>query len=215
MQTRSVFMEQLNGLRQEIRAMAAKVEEDLGMAITALRNDDTELAQKVVDNDAALNAMQIKIDDETAVTIATQHPVARDLREMVAILRITDNLERIGDYAVHLAKTAIKFSGKPSLEPAVRLEKMAETGREMIRDVISAYIGQDAQAARKTAQKDEIIDKEHKDLTREVLVLMKENSKLVKQAARLLNTSNQLERLGDHIKNTCESVIYMVEGKRV
>ena len=208
-------MEQLNGLRQEIRAMAARVEEDLGMAITALRNDDTELAKKVVDNDAAVNAMQLKIDDETAVTIATQHPVARDLREMVAILRLTSNLERIGDYAAHLAKTAIKFSGKPSLEPAVRLEKMAETGREMIRDAISAYIGQDAQAARKIALQDEVIDKEHKALTKEVLVLMKKNSKLVKQAARLLNTSNQLERLGDHITNICESIIYMVEGKRV
>jgi phosphate transport system protein len=208
-----MFLEGLNRLRHDILTMATRVEEDLGKAVTALRNNDTELAKEVVADDAVINAMQLKIEDETAIVIATQQPVARDLREMVTILRLTSSLERIGDHAVHLAKTVIKLSDKPPFRSFERMERMAETGREMIRDSISAYLNHDAEAARKTAALDDKIDGEHKALIEEILELMKEHPELIKQAARLLNTTSQLERLGDHITNICESIIYMVEGR--
>ena len=194
-------------------AMATRVEEDLGKSVAALRNNDVELAKEVVVDDAVVNAMQLTIEDETAMVIATQQPVARDLREMVTILRITGSLERIGDHAVHLAKTVIKLSGEPPFRSSERLEKMAETGREMIRNSISAYLNQDAEGARKAAALDDGIDREHKALTDEVLLLMKEHPEYIKMASRLLHTSNQLERLGDHITNICENIIYMTEGK--
>ena len=215
MNRRVVFLEELNRLRHDILTMATKVEEDLGKALTALRNDDTELAKEVKADDAVINALQLKIEDEAAIVIATQQPVARDLRELVAIFKLTNNLERAGDHAVHLAKAAIKLSDTPSFASASmeHLERMAETGQEMIRNAISAFLSQDAEGARKAAILDNKIDEEHKILVEVALGLMKENPGLLKKAVRLLNTSSNLERLGDHITNICEGIIYMAEGR--
>ena len=213
MNTRMLFLEELNRLRHEILSMASRVEEELGKAITALRNNDADLAKEVIADDAVVNAMQIKIEDEAAIVIATQQPVARDLRELVTIFKLTGNLERIGDHAVHLAKTAVKLSGEPPFRSFPRLEKMAKTGQEMIRNAISAYLNQDVEGARKAAALDDRIDSEHKALIEEVLSLMKENPEYISKASRLLNTSGHLERLGDHVTNICESIIYMAEGR--
>ena len=213
MNTRIIFLDELNRLRHDVLTMATRVEEDLGKTLTALRTNDIELAKEVVADDAVINAMQLKIEDETAIVIATQQPVARDLREMVTIFKLTSNLERIDDHVVHLAKTVIKLSGEPPFRSAEHIEKMAETGREMIRDAVSAYLNQDSEGARKTALLDDKIDTEHKALTEEILSLMKEHPDYIQKAARVLNTSGHLERLGDHITNICESIIYMTEGK--
>ena len=213
MNTRILFLEELNRLRHDLLAMATRVEEDLGKALSALRNNDAELAKEVRADDAVVNAMQLKIEDEAAIVIATQQPVARDLRELVTIFKLTDNIERIGDHAVHLAKAAIKLSGEASFRPLVHIERMAETGQEMLRAAISAFLAQDAEGARKAAALDDKIDAEHKALTEEVLSLMKEHPELVKKAVRILNTSGHLERLGDHITNICEAIIYMTEGR--
>ena len=213
MNTRLVFLEELNRLRRDVLAMAARVEEDLEKTILALRNGDTALAREVEAADAVINALQLTIEDEAAVVIATQQPVARDLRELVTIFKLTGNLERIGDHAVHLARTVIKLAGESPFRSMERMERMAETGRGMIRAALSAYLNQDPQAARNAAAMDDAIDGEHRALTEEVLSLMKEDPGLVKKAARLLNTSGHLERLGDHVTNMCESIIYMIEGR--
>jgi len=210
-----MFLEELNKLRHDILAMATRVEEDLGKALSALRNNDTELAKEVRASDAVVNAMQLKIEDEAAIVIATQQPVARDLRELVTIFKLTSNIERIGDYTVHLAKAAIRLS-KGDIAPfraQEHLVRMAETGQEMIRAAISAYLAQDSQAARNASALDDKIDSEHKALTEEILRHMKEHPNLVKKAVKIIHTSAQLERLGDHITNICEAIIYMVEGR--
>jgi phosphate transport system protein len=162
-----------------------------------------------------VDALQLKIEDEAAIVIATQQPVARDMRELVTIFKLTSNIERVGDHAVHLAKAAKKLSkaGDAPLGAQERLERMAEIGQEMIHDAISAFLEQDADAARKAAAMDSKIDEEHKALTEEVLKQMKKNADNVKIALQILQTSNQLERLGDHITNICEAIIYMIEGK--
>lgn len=213
MQTRVIFLEQMNRLRHDILIMSSRVEEDIAKALTALKTDDTELAQEVKANDSVVNAMQITIEDEAAILIATQQPVARDLRELVTILKITANLERIGDHAVHLARAAIKLSGEAPFRSFGHIEKMAETGRLMLNSAITAYLNQDPAAAREAAAMDIFIDAEHKALIEEVLSLMIEHPELIKKAIRLINTSSRLERLGDHITNICEGVIYMVESK--
>jgi phosphate transport system protein len=213
MKTRILFLEELNRIRHDILTMASRVEEDLGNAMDALRNNDSELAKEVKAGDAVVNAMQLKIEDQAAVLIATQQPVARDLRELVTIFKITSNLERAGDHTVHIAKAALKLSGEPSFHAIEHLEKMAVCGKEMIRGAISAYLDQDTESARKTAAMDDAIDTEHKALTKELLQLMKEHPELASQAVRILNTSSFLERLGDHMTNICEGIIYLVENK--
>jgi len=215
MESRKFFSEELSRLRQDILAMATKVEENLGKALTALRTRNGELANEVRADDSEVDALQFRIEDDTAIVIATQQPVARDLREMVTIFKLTSNIERVGDHAVHLARTAKKLAkrGDSSFRAQEHLEKMAETGQKMIRAAVSAFMAQDAQAAREAAAMDNIIDDEHELLTENILKVMKKNSDLVKGALQILHASNQLERLGDHITNICEAVIYMIEGK--
>jgi len=195
--------------------MATRVEENIGKALYALRTCDSELANKVRDDDAVVDELQRKIEDDAAIVIATQQPVARDLRELVTIFKLTNSLERIGDHAVHLSRAAKKLAkrGDSPFKSQEHLEKMAEIGQIMLRAAISAYMEQDAQAARKAAAMDCEIDAEYETITEDILKLMKKKPDLVKGALQILQTSNQIERLGDHITNICEAIIYMVEGK--
>jgi len=213
MQARTLLSEELNQLRQELALMAARVEEDIGKALAVLRSGDKELAEEVKENGKFVDALQLKIEDIALVLIATQQPVARDLRELITVFKITANLERIGDYAVHLVKAALKLSERPSFRSISRIERMAETAQEMLRKAFSAYLAQDPKTAREISAFDDKIDSEHRDLTEEVLALMKKEPQLIKAAARLLKLSGYMERLGDHITNICEGIIYMIEGK--
>ena len=212
MQTRGVLNEELHKLRQELALMAARVTEDLGKAIEVLRSGDRDLANEVKESGKTVDALQLKIEDKALVLIATQQPVARDLRELIMVFKFTSNLERIGDHGIHLVKAAVKLSDRPPLRMNNRILAMAETGQEMLKAAFSAYLAQDAKAARSVAALDEKIDSEHKDITEEVLALMKKQPQLVKMAARILKLSGYMERLGDHITNICESIIYMIQG---
>jgi len=212
---RNFLSEELSRLRQDVLAMAIKVEENLGKALSALRTRNADLAKEVRAGDGEVDALQIKIEDDAAIIIATQQPVARDLREMVTIYKLTSNIERVGDHAVHLARAAKKLAkkGETLFMAQEHLEVMAVTGQNMIHAAISAYMAQDAKAAREAAALDQKIDAEHKTLTEEILKLMKKHPDMVKDALQVIQTSNQLERLGDHITNICEAIIYMIEGK--
>ena len=213
MQTRGLLFEEMNQLRRELTLMAARVEEDLGKALAILRSGGEKLAEEIKENGKIVDALQLKIEDMALILIATQQPVARDLRELITVFKLTTNLERIGDYGVHLAKAAVKLAGRAPFRSVERIDRMAETGQEMLKTAFSAYLAQDAAAARKAAALDDKIDEEHKALTEEVLALIKEKPELVKAAARLLKLSGYMERLGDHITNICEGIIYMIEGR--
>lgn len=215
MQTRIHFIEELGRLNHDILAMGTRVEEGLRKALEALKRQNVELAREVKAADGLINALQIKIEDQAAVLIATQQPVARDLRELVTVFKVTDNLERAGDHAVHLAKAAIKLSGEPPYRQTDRLVKMAEIECGMIRGAVDAYLNQDAEAARRVAAEDDAVDAEHKLLVKEVLELMREKPDQVERASRLLASSGFLERLGDHMTNICEAVVFMIEGRHV
>jgi phosphate transport system protein len=215
MQTRIHFIEELSRLNHDILAMGTRVEEALRRAVEALKTQNVELAKEVKASDEVINALQLKIEDQAAVLIATQQPVARDLRELVTVFKVADNLERAGDHAVHLAKAAIKLSGEPPFRQIDRLARMAELECGMVRGAVEAYLNQDAQAARRVAAVDDEVDAEHKQVVREVLELMKERPEQVERASRLLNSSGYLERLGDHMTNICEAVVFLVEGSHV
>jgi phosphate transport system protein len=210
---RMIFSEELDRLRHDILTMSSLVEEGLGKALASFQDNNTDLARAVREGDAAVNSMQLKIEDAVVMIIATQQPVARDLREIFTALKIAVNLERAGDHAVHLAKTAIKLSGKTQFRAMERLALMVKTGQEMIRASISAYLKQDPLAARQAAALDDVIDGEHKKISEEMLKLMKKNPELLKKALRFLHTSGDIERLGDHITNICEAIIYMIESR--
>ena len=212
MQTRGVLSEELNKIRRELTLMEAMVEDDLGKSLAILRSGGEELVGEVKKNGKDVDALQLRIEDMALVLIATQQPVARDLRELIMVFKITANLERINDFGIHLVKAAKKFSQRPSFRSMERIERMAGTGQEMLKAAFSAYLTQDTGAARDAAAMDDKIDGEHKALIDEVLALMKEKPGLIKDASRILRLSGYMERLGDHITNICEGIIFMVDG---
>jgi phosphate transport system protein len=215
MQTRIHFIEELSRLNHDVLAMGTRVEESLRKAVEALKTQNVELAREVKASDELINALQLKIEDQAAVLIATQQPVARDLRELVTVFKVTDNLERAGDHAVHIAKAAIKLSGEPPFRQVERLCRMADIECGMIREAVDAYLNHDSDAARRVAAMDDQVDAEHKQTVREVLQLIREMPDQVDRASRLLASSGFLERLGDHMTNICEAVVFMVEGSHV
>lgn len=215
MPTRQQLMDEMNRIRHDVLAMGTKVEENLERAIAALRSPDAAAAAKEVKaGDAVVDALQLKIEDQVAVLIATQQPVARDLRELVTVFKVTENLERAGDHAVHLAKAAAKLAGEPPFRQVERLERMARSGAEMVHASVAAFLAHDAEAARRVAAMDDGVDAEHKALVSEILELMRDNGGIAQRATKMIQTSGFLERLGDHMTNLCEAVVYMVEGRR-
>jgi phosphate transport system protein len=215
MQTRIHFLEELSRLNHDVLAMGTRVEENLRKAMESLKSQNVELAREVKASDEVINALQLKIEDQAAVLIATQQPVARDLRELVTVFKVTDNLERAGDHAVHLAKAAIKLAGEPPFRQIDRLCRMAEIECGMVRGAVNAYLNQDADEARRVAAEDDAVDAEHKQMFTEVVELMRDRPEQVERASRLLTTSGFLERLGDHMTNICEAVVFLVEGRHV
>ena len=213
MQTRLLLSEELNHIRQELALMAARVGEDLEKSIAVLRTGDKVLLQEVKDSGKIVDELHIKIEDMAFVLIATQQPVARDLRELITIIKISASIERVGDYGIHLVKAAEKLSKRQAFRSTERIENMAVIGQEMLKAAFSAYLAQDSQSARSAAAMDEKIDNEHKAITEEMLKLMKKHPELVKTASRLLRLSAYMERLGDHITNICEGIIFMIEGR--
>ena len=211
--TRGLLLDEMNKLRRELTIMAARVDDDLGKALVILNTGDEELAAEVKESGKIVDALQLKIEDMTLVLIATQQPVAGDLRELLTVFKITSGLERIGDYGIHLVKAAKKLSNRPAFRSIERIARMAETGREMLKAAFSAYLARDPEAARAAAVLDDKIDGEHKALTEEMLKMMKKEPNLVKAAARLLKLSGYMERMGDHITNICEGIIFMTEGR--
>lgn len=215
MTTRTHLTGELEGIRHDLLAMGARVEENLAKAMAALRTQDVELAREARAGDADVDAMQLSIEDRATTLLATQQPVARDLRELITVFKVTENLERAGDYSSHLAKAAVKLAGSPPFRSIGRLERMAGIGGAMVRGAVSAFIDQDAAAARAVAAMDDGIDAEHRLLVEDALGLMRENPDLVQRAVKVFQTSSWLERLGDHMTNVCEAVVYLAEGSHV
>ncbi len=213
--TRIVFEEAKTRLFQEILKMGTMAEEALVRANVALKNQDLDLARAVKEDDRLIDELQYLIEDEAVVIIATQQPVASDLRVLMTALKVTANLERIGDFAAHLAKLALRMEGKPHMKPLLGIEKMAEIGATMIRETVSAFIAGDAEAARQTAKMDDSIDDLNREVVQDILVLMKEFPDRLEQATQLLKVATNLERLGDHVTNICEWIVFGATGQHI
>jgi len=212
--TRIHFEEEKRKLFEDLRRMGLMVEENLKKAVQALKDQDAELARSVKDEDLKVNELQHAIEDSSGVLIATQQPVAQDMRELMTIIKIADDLERIGDHAAHLAKLVVKLKDDAYLKPIDKVRRMAELGGEMVAGAVKAFVERDAAGARSVAALDDRIDKLHKAVVKSLLELMREKPKLIKQASRIISVSGYMERLGDHATNICESVVFCVEGTR-
>jgi len=215
MEPRHHFDRELQGLYEDILRMGSLVEEAISKSVTALATRDTELARAVIAADAEVDQLQILIEDDAMGIISREQPVATDLRELVTATKIVGDLERMGDHARHIAKAVIDIPPEVVDVALESIEKMAKLGVGMIHDSLTAFAEQDAEAARQISDRDDEVDAIHKQLYQKLLATMKDNPEWIQHGAKLLFLSRYLERLGDHVTNMCEWVVFAKTGAHV
>ena len=213
--TRNYFDQELQELQVLLLKMSSMVEEILGNSVKALKAQDVELAQKVIENDDLIDDMEFVVEDKCLKLIALQSPLAKDLRVIATALKIITDLERIADYAVDIAKITIKLANEKYIKELIDIPRMAEIAVKMVKGSIDAYVHLDTEKAREVAKWDDEVDALYRQTFRELLFIMMEDPKTSHQATNFLLISRYLERIGDHVTNICERIIYAVTSEHV
>ena len=213
MEMRAAFHKKLREIQDDVLAMGSMVSKATLRSIDALKNRDLELAHQIITDDQKINGKRFEIEEKCIQLIATQQPMASDLRTIIAILSITTEIERIGDYAAGIARIAILIGDEPPLKPLVDIPRMAERTVDMLQRSLDALLNRDAEAARKIAAEDDLIDHLYDQVFRELLVFMAEDPKTITRATRLMWVAHNLERAADRVTNICERVVFIVTGK--
>lgn len=207
------LQQQLETLKSSLLRMAALVEEQIGKAITALIDRDVELCKEVIRGDQPINTMELEIDELCIRLLALQHPIARDLRFVSASMKITIDLERMGDIAVNIAKKTKKLVGLPNLKPIIDIPQMADLAQTMVTDSLNAFVRGDDQLAMQVCTRDDEVDQLQDQILREMLVYMMQEPEAVPQALQMIFISRHIERIADHATNIAEGAVYFSEGR--
>ena len=213
--TDRTYEQELARLRASVLEMGGLVEEQIAQAIRALVDRDETLARATIARDHTVNRLDVEIDDLCLKLLALHQPAARDLRLITTALKITTDLERIGDMAAHVAERALELAVELPIKPYIDIPRMADLARDMLHRSLDAFVREDAELALHVCESDDTIDKLHEQLFRELLSFMAEDPKTVSRAMRLLFVSKCLERVGDHATNIAEMVIFMVKGRSI
>lgn len=212
--TVKAYDQELEVLNQRIAEMGGIAEKMLSDAMDALADCDTKLAQATINADPRLDLMQRSIEEQAILTIARRSPMAVDLREIIATIRISGDLERIGDLAKNIAKRAIKISTDQRIPRAIiGLKSMHDSAALLLKDVLDAYAQRDAERARAVWTYDAELDALEDSVFRDLLTFMMEDPRCISFCAHLLFCSKNIERIGDHATNIAETVVYLVTGE--
>ena len=211
--TRTVLERQLSGIQEEMLIMADMVEAAIQRSIQALKSRDLDLAKQIIADDIKINRKRYDTEERCLELIATQQPLASDLRTVVAILHMIVDLERMGDHAEGIAKIVVMLADEPPLKPYVDLPRMADIACDMLRDAIEAFKRRDAELARSAMNRDDEVDALYDQVYRELLTYMLSDPRTIERATRLLWVAHNLERIADRVTNVCERVAYLVTGK--
>jgi phosphate transport system protein len=212
---REAYHKDLHKLREEILNMGSLVGRTIGDAVLSLKNRDVEMAQKVIDMDKEIDALDHSIEENCMRLLALQQPMARDLRLIISVLKMSIDLERIGDLALEIAVITKMTANVPLVKPLIDIPRMAQTCQQMLADTMKAFENKDVEFARAAAKRDDEIDMLFDQVRRELISYMIEDPKKITGAQHLTFVARYLERIGDHITNLCESVVFMVTGERV
>ena len=213
MEIRSAFHKKLREIQDDILIMGSMVSKATLLAIEALQKRDLALANQIIADDKKINRKRFDIEEKCIQLIATQQPMASDLRTIVSVLNIITELERIGDYAEGNAKITLMIGNEPPLKPLVDIPRMAEKTADMLNRSLTAFINHDADAAIKISAEDDFIDNLYDQVFRELLTFMAEDPKTITRATRLIWVTHNLERSADRVTNICERIVFMVTGK--
>ena len=213
--TVKAFDEDLNRLRGLISEMGGRAEQALLQAMTALNMGDLDLAAQVVQGDKKIDALETEVEQLTVQTIALRAPMADDLREMIAALKIVSVVERIGDYAKNIAKRVALMDQTRSIEAIPLLMSMSSLVVELVHDALDSFAARDAELAVRVTIRDKTVDDFYNSIFRALVTFMMENPKHITESAHLLFIAKNLERMGDHATNIAEMVYYVVTGERM
>ncbi len=209
------YEEELTGLRERILEMGGMVEKQIAEAVRALTTKDRALAQATIPKDALVNRLDVEIDELCIRALALRQPAARDLRFITTALKITTDLERIGDRAVSICERTLELADEPALKSYIDLPRMADLSLTMLRRSLDAFVREDAELALAVCRQDDAVDKLNGEIFRDLLSCMVDDPQTISRAMRILFVSKYLERIADHATNIAEMVIYMVKGKSI
>jgi len=212
--TVKAFDDDINALRALIAEMGGLTEDAIDKAMKALATGDVALANMVVAQDGRIDELDANIEQLVVQTLALRAPLADDLREIVAVLKISGLVERMADYAKNIAKRVETVSAPSRLEPLSLLPAMAQIAREMVKDALDAFAARDSQLALQVIERDRAVDDFYNSIFRTMVTFMMENQKTISESAHILFIAKNLERIGDHATNIAEMVHYVATGAK-
>jgi phosphate transport system protein len=209
---RVAFTQQIQELRDAVVAMSSMVDKAIVRSTDALKTQDVQLAREVITADQAINQLRWQTEERSLLVIATQAPMAGDLRTIAAVIQIVNELERMGDHAAGNARIVVQTATEPLLKPLVDLPRMGDLARAMLTDSITAFIQSDADSAREIVGRDDAVDDLYNQIYRELLTYMMADPTTINRATHLLWAAHNVERIADRVTNICERVIFAVTG---
>ena len=215
LQSRVALDQGLEGLRRDLKRLGSLVDVAIERSVAALERLDDRAAKQVIDDDRAVNDLRFEIEESAVNLIATQQPIASDLRFVVAVLAIVSELERIGDYCVGLGRITLLHEGRGLLKPLIDIPRMATLVRANLRSSLDAFITKNEDLARAIAAEDDTLDRLYDQIYRELLTYMLSDPGTIDRATWLLWAAHNLERMGDRVQNICERTVYEVSGRLV
>jgi phosphate transport system protein len=207
------FQQQIEHLQQQLLLMSGRAESIIRKGVEALMRRDLALADEVIGDDKVIDRMEIDIEEECIQLLALQQPLAKDLRLIASALKISNDLERVGDHAVNIAECAKELAGKPPLVPVPDLPELAEKAIAMLRDALDAFVRGDAEAARRLVRRDDEVDHLNRHLFAEMVARMIADPQQVERSMTLVLVGRNLERIGDLATNVAEEVVFIAEAR--
>jgi phosphate transport system protein len=214
-ETHRHFHDELNQVKVRLLTMSGEAEAALGLAVEALLERNPGKAQRVLEGDRVIDAMEVEIEEQCINLLALQQPMARDLRTLISATKIATDLERVGDHAVNIAQSASRLSQSRPIAPEPEIVEMARLTREMLSDALEAFIRGDAQAGRAVCLRDDKVDALNRSVFRILLTHMMEDPHVIGAGMELFLVSRNLERIADLATNIGEDVVFLVEGKSI
>ncbi|MEI7881345.1 MAG: phosphate signaling complex protein PhoU [bacterium] len=209
------FQREIDKLKQQILGLSADVEKSVSDAVRAVETRDATLAEAVLAHENQTNAREVDVEEECLKILALHQPVAADLRYLIAVLKINQDLERIGDLAAHIAQSAILLCDMPQVDIPLQLGEMAAMSQQMLKRVLDAFVNVDIAAAREIRLADSELDALNRRMADRLKAVISRRPELLEPLLKLMHISRHLERIGDHATNIAEDLIYLIEGKIV
>ncbi|MCX6066659.1 MAG: phosphate signaling complex protein PhoU [Chloroflexi bacterium] len=210
---RTTFEREIQELKDEIVILGSMVEQALLNSVEALKKRDIEWARKVIDGDIQINEKRFLLENRVMIVIATQQPMARDLRVLASLLEVISELERMGDYAKGIAVINVRMGEQPSLKPLIDIPRMAEKGTDMLHRALAAFVSEDAEAARLIPPEDDEVDALYNQIYRELMTYILADPTSIERANWLLWAAHNLERFADRVTNICERTVFVATGE--